>query len=65
MAEIERNIGNSKLFWQNIKRLSEKRKLTTSISKDDWYVHFFNVFNLININSGETRNNIVVDIQPI
>ena len=65
VAEIERNIGDSKLFWQNIKRLSEKRKLTTCISKDDWYVHFFNVFNLININSEETGNNIVVDIQPI
>ena len=64
VAEIERNIGNSKLFWQNIKRLSKKRKLMTSISKDDWYEHFFNVFNLINNNSEETGNNIVVDIQP-
>ena len=62
-AEIERNIGNSKLFWQNIKILSEKRKLTTSISKDDWYEHFFNVFNLVNINSEEKGNNFVVDIQ--
>ena len=64
VAEIERNIGNSKLFWQNIKRLSKKKKLMTSISKDDWYELFFNVFNLININSEETGNNIVVDIQP-
>ena len=37
VAEIERNIGNSKLFWQNIKRLSKKKKLTKTISKDDWY----------------------------
>ena len=33
VAEIERNIGNSKLFWQNIKRLSKKRELTTSIKR--------------------------------
>ena len=39
--------------------------MTTSISKDDWYEHFFNVFNLVNTNSEETINNNVVNIQPI
>ena len=63
--KIERNIGNSKLSWQNIKIFDKNRKLTTSISKDDWYEHFFNVFNLVNANSEETINNNVVNIQPI
>ena len=39
--------------------------MTTSISKDDGYEHFLNVFNLVNTNSEETIYNNVVDIQPI
>ena len=63
VAEIERNFGGGKLFWKNIKILSVKRKLTTSISKDDWYEHLVNVCNFVNTNSEETRNNIAVDIK--
>ena len=37
--------------------------MTKIISKDDWCEHFFNVFNLVNTNSKETKKNIVVDIK--
>ena len=45
VSELEINMCNAKLFWQNIKNLGTKARLTSNISKEVWHDHFYNVFN--------------------
>ena len=45
VSELEINICNAKLFWQNIIKLESKAGLTSNISKEVWHDHLYNVFN--------------------
>ena len=45
VSELEINMRNVKLFWQNIKKLGSKAGLTSNISKGVWHDHFYDVFN--------------------
>ena len=45
VSELEINMCNAKLFWQNIKKLESEAGLTSNISKVIWHDHFSNVFN--------------------
>ena len=45
VSELEINMCNAKLFWQNIKKLGSEAGLTSNISEEVWHDHFYNVFN--------------------
>ena len=38
--------GNSKLFWRELCTVSRERKSTNSISKRQWFDHFYSMFNV-------------------
>ena len=40
VSELEINMCNAKLFWQNIKKLGSKAGLTSKIPKEVWHDHF-------------------------
>ena len=66
MLHPEKNLNRSFREYISSQVVDDKAVYLSKrrIYKTLWYEHFFNVFNLLNTNSEETINNIVVDVQP-
>ena len=45
VSAFEINMCNAKLFWQNMKKIGSKARLTSNIYKEIWHDHFYNAFN--------------------
>ena len=57
ISAFEINMCNAKLFWQNIKKIGSKARLTYNIYKEIWHDHFYNAFN--------THFNVLTEIDGI
>ena len=55
--KLNSRITDTKSFWHNIKQLHNRSRLTPNITKQEWFDHFYAVFN-VNLNANEN----VVDV---
>ena len=45
IARLKQSINDPKLFWQTIRSVNRKVTIYNDITKEQWYEHFFRVFN--------------------
>ena len=54
LTQLQQSINDPKLFWKTIRSVGRKRVICNNITKEQWYKHFFNVFNAVTFMPDET-----------
>ena len=54
---LDRNKNDPTSFWKTLKNFTKKKSVTNSIEKEDWYQHFYDVFNTFFEKEAENSNN--------
>lgn len=58
LSKLESTTGNSKRFWGEVKKLTNKPRTEPNISLDDWFNHFSNLFSVVNNVDSENEERI-------
>ena len=63
IARLKQSINDPKLFWQTIRSVNRKVTIYNDITKEQWYKHFFQVFNTSALADALTQADEIADAE--
>ena len=65
IARLKQSINDPKLFWQTIRSVNKKVTIYNGITKEQWYEHFFQVFNTSALADTLTQADEIADAETV